>query len=99
MSDIDLEKYRRHVAHFKLPQDKETELLRAIWNIMQNFVDRAFGEDAAQLALRAGGKSDVKDASGGLPVLESGQSTQQSDDLADAFRRKAGNGREKRDSK
>lgn len=98
MSDIDLEKYRRHVAHFKLPQDKETELLRAVWNIMQNFVDRAFGEDAAQLAVRAGGKSDAKDASGGPFVVESSPSTPQSDDLTDAFRRKAENGRGRKDS-
>lgn len=68
-SDIDLEKYRRHVAHLDMPEERKTELLRAIWNIMQNFVDRAFGDDPVQQALgRAGGKSEV-DAAMPVPAM------------------------------
>jgi len=42
MSEIDRDRYRRHVAHFGLPPEKETELLRALWHIAESFADRAF---------------------------------------------------------
>lgn len=70
MSDIDLEKYRKHVAHFDLPEEKKTELLRIVWKIMQSFVDRAFGDDPVQLARGRGDKSEQKDAPDSLPVID-----------------------------
>jgi hypothetical protein len=51
MSDTDLDKYRRHIDHFDMPTEHKTELLRALWRIMQSFVDRAFGDDPAQHVL------------------------------------------------
>src|SRR5690606_21479071 len=68
-SDIDLEKYRRHVAHLDMPEERKTELLRVIWNIMQNFVDRAFGDDPVQQALRRAGGNSETDTATPVPAL------------------------------
>ncbi len=88
----DLEKYRRHVAHFDLPEEEKTELLRTIWNIMQSFVDRAFGEDAVQLAVE---KSDAKDEPDDSAVIASaqGSTNQTHQDLSGAFTRHAAKGK------
>lgn len=85
MSDIDLEKYRRHVAHLDMPEERKTELLRAVWHIMQSFVDRAFGDDPVQQALRAGDKSDTKDAPAEKTMLESPDPSQQTARLSCVF--------------
>ncbi|WP_149541219.1 hypothetical protein [Siccirubricoccus phaeus] len=45
-----LRRYRQHVDHLDLSEARKTELLSAVWQIMRSFVDRAFGEDAVQLA-------------------------------------------------
>ncbi len=92
MSDIDLEKYRRHVAHLDMPEERKTELLRAVWHIMQNFVDRAFGDDPVQQALRAGGKSDIEDAppTRSMVELEAENPDSNKTSLAGAFRQRAG---------
>ncbi|MBN9304899.1 MAG: hypothetical protein BGO82_10685 [Devosia sp. 67-54] len=50
MSEVDLTKYRRHVEHLDLSDREKTELLAALWRIMESFVDRAFGDDPVQLA-------------------------------------------------
>lgn len=91
----DLEKYRRHVVHFDMPEEEKTELLRTIWRIMQNFVDRAFGEDSVQLAVE---KSDAKDESGDSSVIPSAQNstTQNHQDLSGAFTRHAAKGKDGR---
>ncbi len=47
----DLDRYRHHVAHFDLDERQKTDLLLAVWRIMQSFVDRAFGDDPVQHAL------------------------------------------------
>lgn len=46
---FDPERYRRHIDHLDMPEDSKADLLRAVGQIMQNFVDRAFGHDAGQL--------------------------------------------------
>lgn len=56
-----LEKYRRHVAHLDLPEERKTELLAAVWAIMGSFVDRAFGDDPAQLCRRPVGQNPAED--------------------------------------
>lgn len=48
MSDLDLSRYRRHVDHLDLPDEKKDEMLRVLWTIAQSFVDRAFGLDPVQ---------------------------------------------------
>lgn len=66
----DLDKYRRHVDHFDLSEHQKTELLRAIWLIMQSFVDRAFGDDPAQQYRgRVDGIVTADEIAGG-PVIE-----------------------------
>lgn len=45
----DLDRYRQHVEHLDLSEARKAELLQAVWQIMRSFVDRAFGDDAAQL--------------------------------------------------
>lgn len=65
MSDIDLSRYRPHVEHLDMPDADKDELLIALWRIMENFVDRAFGEDPVQQrgAIAIGsGDNDVIDA-------------------------------------
>ncbi|PWE55008.1 hypothetical protein DEM27_16255 [Metarhizobium album] len=94
-SSADLEKYRRHVAHFDLPEHEKTELLRTVWNIMQSFVDRAFGEDSVQLAVE---KPEAKDESGDstvIPSLSNNNSTS-SHNLSDAFNLSAKKRRQKK---
>lgn len=91
----DLEKYRRHVAHFDLPEEEKTELLRTIWQIMQSFVDRAFGEDSVQLAVE---KSDAENEPEESAVILSahGSTIQNHQDLSGAFKRHAAKGKDGR---
>lgn len=94
MSDIDLEKYRRHVAHLDMPEERKTELLRAVWHIMQSFVDRAFGRDPVQQALGQAGVNSEIDAAPRLPAMLElrGKTPDKSNEssLADAFRKGTG---------
>ncbi|MCR0981847.1 hypothetical protein [Roseomonas populi] len=50
----DLSHYSQHVAHLDLSEVRKAELLQAVWQIMRSFVDRAFGDDPAQLCRKAG---------------------------------------------
>lgn len=70
-----LEKYRRHVAHLDLPEERKTELLAAVWAIMGSFVDRAFGDDPAQLCLAPAGQNPAEDE-----ILDSSMVPSPSDD-------------------
>lgn len=45
---VDLVRYWHHLADLDLSDDEKTELLMALWLIMQSFVDRAFGLDPVQ---------------------------------------------------
>jgi hypothetical protein len=59
----ELEAYLAHLVHLDLPLAVKIELIRALRQIMQSFVDRAFGDDPAQLACEAKGnpiKTDVR---------------------------------------
>lgn len=46
----ELEAYLAHLVHLDLPLAAKIELIRTLRQIMQSFVDRAFGDDPAQLA-------------------------------------------------
>lgn len=59
MSDDEFSAYLHHIAHIDLPLEAKIELLRVVQAIMQSFVDRAFGEDAAQLARKDGDKMQI----------------------------------------
>lgn len=45
----DIQKYRKHVEGFDLTDQEKDELIRVVRRIMQNFVDRAFGDDPVQM--------------------------------------------------
>ena len=45
-----LEGYLAELAYLDVPLPVKIELVRALRQIMQSFVDRAFGDDPAQLA-------------------------------------------------
>ena len=44
----DLARYRPYVSHLDLPEAQEAAMMLAVWRIMQNAVDRAFGHDPVQ---------------------------------------------------
>lgn len=50
---VDFEKYRRHVQSIDLPQDRKDELIHIVFQVMQTFVDKAFGVHPVQLCLPA----------------------------------------------
>lgn len=56
MSNTDLSQYLHHLAETEMPEHAKAEFLRAVHGIMQSFVDRAFGEDAVQLARKGADK-------------------------------------------
>ncbi len=66
---LDIERYRHHVDHFDLPEARKVELLQAIWQMMQNFVDRAFGDDPVQHVRKAGDERNAKAETSTLPVI------------------------------
>ena len=54
----ELEAYLAHLVHLDVPLPVKIALIRTLRQIMQSFVDRAFGDDPAQLARRAKGDPD-----------------------------------------
>lgn len=70
MSSPDLERYRPYVAHLDMPEARKADLLLAVWRIMQNAVDRAFGDDPVQRRHGLGDKGCGKDESAALPVID-----------------------------
>lgn len=49
----ELEAYLAQLAYLDVPLPVKIELIRTLRQIMQSFVDRAFGDDPAQLARQA----------------------------------------------
>jgi hypothetical protein len=106
MGDVDLAKYRRHVDHLDMPENKKMELLGTLWQIAQNFVDRAFGDDPAQQVHRGlsspedapmphtADKVQGKDADGFQPVVgwDETQTMENQQPLAGPFRDSSGRG-------
>jgi hypothetical protein len=50
LGTAEIESYLAYLVHLDLPLAAKVELIRALHRIMQSFVDRAFGDDPAQLA-------------------------------------------------
>jgi len=46
----DITPYRKYVDSFDLTEEQKIELVQMVWNIMESFVDRAFGVHSVQLA-------------------------------------------------
>lgn len=63
----DFEKYRQFVDDFDLPEAEKIELINTIWNVMESFVDRAFGINSSQQAIAA---RDEKHALLDAPMIE-----------------------------
>lgn len=70
-STFDVERYRQHVEHLDISEDRKAELLQAVWHIMRSFVDRAFGDDPAQLCRKAGDSRRLSGTAGDDAVIES----------------------------
>jgi hypothetical protein len=94
--------YSHHVAHFDMPDDKKAELLFAVWQIMRSFVDRAFGDDPVQLAVKARHVDalDAKDETAAPGVVSSShkQTHAYQHDLTSAFQPSAAGRRGEEDS-
>ncbi|MFN3747030.1 MAG: hypothetical protein ACK4TL_20235 [Hyphomicrobiaceae bacterium] len=58
IESAELEAYLAHLVHLDVPLPVKIELIRTLRHIMQSFVDRAFGDDPAQLARHAKGDPD-----------------------------------------
>jgi len=91
MSDDDLHNFLHHIAHVDLPLEAKIELLRALRALMQSFVDRAFGEDAVQLARKDGDEFQIARAVDSAAVVSSNDHTNTGDKaLTGAFTKRAG---------
>lgn len=84
-------RYRRHIEHFGLSETQKAELLLALWQITGSFVDRAFGDDPAQLSRKDGDDFHATAESGVSPVVISRDhpATENKNDLSDAFGQQA----------
>lgn len=54
MNDDEFSAYLHHLARLDMPLAGKIELLRTLQEMMQSFVDRAFGDDPVQLARKDG---------------------------------------------
>lgn len=80
-----LDQYRQHVRHLGLSREAETALLLSVRDIMSNFVNRAFDDDAIQ-HVQALLPAPAKSASAGDDVINSSPvEPTQTTSLADAF--------------
>jgi hypothetical protein len=84
---FDPERYRHHLAHLDMSESAQAELLAVIWRIMESAVDRAFGEDATQLARIAGDKrAGTRDRRARSEVSSDHPTHDDDETLADVFR-------------
>ena len=58
---LDIDKYRHHVAGLHLSKQEEAELIQAVWNILEGFVDQAFGRHPYQQCGRALAFNDLQE--------------------------------------
>ena len=92
----DLDRYRHHLAHIDMPEEQKDETILAVWRIMRSFVDRAFGDDAAQLARKGGDELAIDREAQSAAVLPSTDHNAQGDDaLSRAFTKRASRGARK----
>lgn len=49
---MNIEKYRKHLAPLKLGKDREDEVIRYVYKIMEEFVSAAFSKHPVQHALQ-----------------------------------------------
>ncbi len=93
---IDADRYLHHLVHLNLPIESKRELVRMVGQIMRSSIDRAFGDDAAQLAIKDGDEIQVARESRFPAVVSSGHHINPGDRaLRAAFQKGAGRGRRK----
>jgi hypothetical protein len=93
---FDADRYLDLLAHLDLPIERKRELIHTVGAIMRSFVDRAFGDDAAQLARKGEGAVAIEREAGPAPVLPSDNHNTQGDKaLSRAFSKRAGRGNRK----
>ncbi|MBN9072413.1 MAG: hypothetical protein J0H34_12645 [Rhizobiales bacterium] len=91
MSDDDFTAYLHEIAHIDLPLEAKIELLRVLEAIMQSFVDRAFGEDAVQLARKGGDEIQITRDGDSMPMVALEDHNNTGDmTLTGAFEQRAG---------
>jgi|APHig6443717817_1056837.scaffolds.fasta_scaffold01152_2 hypothetical protein len=49
----DFEKYRDYMREFNMTDADRDEITLALWNIMNHFIDQAYGEHSTQLGTNA----------------------------------------------
>lgn len=69
--DESVARYLDHLAQLDMPLAMKIELVRALRAIMQNFVDRAFGDDPVHLTLSSNEQGDKGDENISHVVLSS----------------------------
>lgn len=94
--DNNLARYLQHIAHVDLPLESKIELIGVLRILMQSFVDRAFGEDSVQLALKDGDEITIGSAGDSSSVVGSKDHINTGDKaLTDAFAKRAGRAKRK----
>lgn len=58
---MDINRYRSFVDGFDMPEEQKLAVLTHVWNIMESFVDRAFGHSPEQ-QLRLGMMGSQRDS-------------------------------------
>ena len=66
---FDPTRYRHHLAHLNMSEEAKLELLAVVWRILESAVDRAWGDDAAQLARIAGDSRKALRAGSGADAV------------------------------
>lgn len=82
----DIEKYRRYVDKFDLPENEKIELIHTVWNVMKGFADQAFGLNSTQQAIAA---QKAKNARSPVTVIELEAENVSHKSIKSTFERKA----------
>lgn len=89
-SSADLEAYLALLAHLDMPVSMKIELIIALRAMMQNFVDRAFGDDPVQLAAQGRGQQIETDAESAESMISSNaENSDNPNMLSNGFQRSA----------
>ena len=87
---VNLDRYLPHLAHLDLTIERKRELVTMIGQIMRSFVDRAFGDDAAQLARKDGDEiQNVREARFSAVVSSDNHNKPGESALSAAFKKRA----------
>lgn len=77
-----LDKYRKHLAPYKLGEAREEEIIHIVYNSMDNFVSRNFEDDPTQICIEG---QVVKNALTEPAVLDSADHVDVTSNLSATF--------------